>query len=97
KSDDKLRQRGGIVLLGATDNLERLAEVVAQSKDPELWNQAIITLRHWIGRGAGQDLKLYQSLLEKRQMKPVHAETIVQLLHSFDDDALKRPETYETL
>jgi hypothetical protein len=71
--------------------------VVSQSKDPELWNQAIVTLRHWTGRAPGQDLKLYNALIEMRQMKPVHAETIVQLLHSFDDAALKKPETYETL
>jgi hypothetical protein len=30
-------------------------------------------------------------------MKPVHAETVVQLLHSFDEHALQSPETYETL
>jgi hypothetical protein len=36
-------------------------------------------------------------LIDKRQMKPVHAETVVQLLHSFDEAALKNPETYETL
>jgi hypothetical protein len=97
KSNDKLRQRGGIVLLGATDNVQRLGEVLAKTSDPELWNQAVVTMRHWIGRAPGQDLKLYHALIEKLQMKAVHAETIVQLLHSFDDAALKTPETYETL
>jgi hypothetical protein len=97
RSDDKLRQRGGIVLLGATDNLIRLGEVLGKSNDPELWNQAVITVRHWLGRGPGQDQKLYQVLQEHFQFKPVHAETMLQLLHSFDDNALKRPETYEML
>jgi hypothetical protein len=97
KSDDKLRQRGGIVLLGATDNVKHLGEVLGKTTDPELWNQAVVTMRHWIGRAPGQDLKLYKALIEQVQMKPVHAETIVQLLHSFDEHALQSPETYETL
>jgi len=97
KSDDKLRQRGGIVLLGATDNLDKLSEVLAKSDDPEIWNQAVITARHWIGRAPGQEMKLYQVFTEKVKMKPVHAETILQLLHSFDEAALKNPETYDML
>jgi hypothetical protein len=97
QSDDKLRQRGAIVMLGATDNLERLGEVLGKSNDPEIWNQAVITVRHWIGRGPGQDQKLYQVLIDHFKYKPVHAETMLQLLHSFDDSALKRPETYEML
>jgi hypothetical protein len=97
KSEDKLRQRGGIVMLGATDNLEKLSEVLAKSDDPEVWNQAVITARHWIGRAPGQEMKLYQVFTEKVKMKPVHAETILQLLHSFDEAALKNPETYDML
>jgi hypothetical protein len=97
QSDDKLRQRGAIVLLGATDNLEKLGEVLGKSNDPDIWNQAVITVRHWIGRGPGQDQKLYQVLVDHFKYKPVHADSMLQLLHSFDDNALKRPETYEML
>jgi hypothetical protein len=97
KSKDKLRQRGGIVLLGATDNLGRLAEILGKSNDPELWNQAVITVRHWLGRGPGQDQKLYHLMVEQYNLKPAHAETMLQLLHSFDEAALKKPETYEML
>jgi hypothetical protein len=97
KSDDKLRQRGGIVLLGATDNLEKLGEVLGKSSDPDLWNQAVITTRHWLGRGPGQDQRLYKMLQEHFKYKPVHAESMLQLLHSFDDNTLKKPETYECL
>ena len=58
---------------------------------------AIIVLRHWIGRSAGQDLKLYNELMEKGHFKPAEAELVLQLLHSFGDAALKKPETYEAL
>ena len=55
---------------------------------PDIWEKAIPVIRHWIGREPGQDQKLYQALLEKRKLTPAQAETILQLLHNFSDDAL---------
>jgi hypothetical protein len=40
---------------------------------------------------------LYTALVEKKQFNSVTAETVLQLLHSFSDDDLARPEVYETL
>ncbi len=97
KSDNKLYQRGAIVLWGATDHMDRLAAVLQGSGDPEIWNQAVITIRHWIGRAPGQDQILYGMLIDKTKMSPAHAGTIMQLLHSFDEAALKKPETYDML
>src|SRR5207244_1092358 len=54
-------------------------------------------LRHWIGRGPGQDQILYKAMVEKGNLSPVHAETILQMLHSFADEELARPELYQTL
>src|SRR5262249_20253003 len=40
---------------------------------------------------------LYQGLIQKRKLSPVHAETVLQLLHSFGETELAQPETYQTL
>ncbi len=45
----------------------------------------------------GQDQKLYRGLIEKRGYKPAEAASVLQLLHSFDDDELAHPELYEVL
>ena len=97
KSDKPVRRGIGLVLLGATDDLPRLAQVLRRAKEFETWNFAVIILRHWLGRGPGQDQKLYQGMLAGKKVKPSQAATIVQLLHSFSDADLSLPETYQTL
>ena len=57
----------------------------------------MLALRHWLGRGPGQDLKLYNVLVKEAKVPEAEAETIVQLLHSFSAADLAEPETYETL
>jgi hypothetical protein len=54
-------------------------------------------LRHWIGRGAGQDQILYKRLIELRGYKPAEAATVLHFLHSPADEEMARPETYEML
>ena len=82
---------------GATDNLQLLGDALTDGKYPDLWESAVVTLRHWIGRNEYQDRKLYDRLVEIRKMPPATAATFVQLLHSFDENDLSRPETYSTL
>ena len=50
-----------------------------------------------MGRGPGQDQILYDGLIQVGKHKPVHAETIMQLLHGFGDADLAHAETYQTL
>jgi hypothetical protein len=95
-SDDPLQRRFGILMLGATDNLQRLGDVLKETKHQDVWDAAIIAIRHWIGRGPGQDQKLYNRLIE-RKYSPREAESFLELLHSFGDDDLARPETYQVL
>jgi hypothetical protein len=97
KSPDALERRCAVVLMGATDHLAMLGLVLAESKDAEVWDAAVLALRHWIGREPGQDLRLYEGLVKLKVFKPREAESIVQMLHSFSDDDLSRPETYEVL
>jgi hypothetical protein len=97
KDPDEMHHRAAILVLGAQDDLDRLGEILRESKNYDLWDSAVKTLRHWIGRAPGQDMKLYQGLIERKKFTPTQAETVLQLLHDFDDKARSRPETCECL
>jgi hypothetical protein len=87
-------RRVGLIAAGATDDLERLTRAVA---DPNNWDFAVSALRHWVGRGPGQDVVLFKHLVEARGFTPAQAETVVRLLHGFTAEDQARPETYEVL
>jgi hypothetical protein len=80
---------------GALDDLSRLLAALSDPKHPDVRETAVNALRHWIGRGAGQDLELYNFLVKHEKYAPTQAEVVLQLLHSpFQRD---RAETYQTL
>jgi len=90
-------RRLAVILMGALDDLLRLGKAMRESKHQDVWEDGVLALRHWIGRCPGQDQILYKRLIESGKYKPVQAETLVQLLHSFGDEELASPETYQTL
>jgi hypothetical protein len=96
-SDDRNHRLTGVIYLGAIDDMEGLAKVLNTTRHPDAWDRAVIVLRHWIGRGPGQDMRLYRGLVEKRGIKPAHAEAILQLLHSFGETDMAQPELYRML
>lgn len=96
-SDDETERRVGVNLLAATDDLLQLAQAMVGTKRPDVWDNSVMALRHWIGRGPGQDQKLYARLIEEAKFPPHEAEIILNLLHSFGEADLARPETYEAL
>jgi hypothetical protein len=96
-SDDAHLRRLAVLAMAALDDLPRLGKALSETKHTDVLDNGILALRHWIGREPGQDLKLYNLLVSQNKFTPVEAETIVQLLHSFGDADLARPETYEVL
>jgi hypothetical protein len=96
-SDNPDARAAAIYLLGALDDLPRLATAVGTAHQHDVWDNGVLALRHWIGRAPGQDLKLYNALIERRHFPPEQAQMVLQLLHSFSAAQLARPETYETL
>ena len=96
-SSDPGDRRLAVFAMGALDNIEGLGKALREAKHPDVWDNGVLALRHWIGRGPGQDQHLYKALIEKAKFSPVDAETVLQLLHSYGDNELARPETYETL
>src|SRR5262249_5015372 len=91
-SDDEPDRRVAVYLMGATDDLERLGKALTEAKHPDVWDTGVLALRHWIGRGPGQDQKLYQRLVGKRGFTPAQADTVMNLLHGFGPEDLARPE-----
>jgi hypothetical protein len=96
-SDDPLERRTAILWAGATDDLEPLADLLKNTKHQDVWDAGIVALRTWIGRGAGQDLLLYKGLMEKGKLSAAEAAGVLDLLHTFGDEDLSRPETYHVL
>jgi hypothetical protein len=82
---------------GALDDLGRLTAALADEKQGEVRALAIEALRHWIGRAPGNDVALYQHLNSDQKYSPAQAATVLNLLHSFGDQELARPETYDAL
>jgi hypothetical protein len=96
-SDDPLARKFAIYGFAALDKLPRLGQALRETKHPDVWENGVIALRHWIGRAPGQDQILYHGLIEKAHYKPVQAESVLELLHSFGDQQLAEPETYQGL
>lgn len=96
-SDAEPERRAAIVLMGALDDVKRLGEAVARAKHRDVWDSGVLALRHWIGRGPGQDQKLYKGLIEVAKYPPAEAAIVLDLLHSFGESDLANPETYECL
>lgn len=83
--------------LGAINDVPHLVDSLAAGKQANVREAAISALRHWIGQGPGQDMRLYRFLVDQKMYSTNQAEIILQLLHSFEDSARERAETYETL
>jgi uncharacterized protein (TIGR03000 family) len=96
-SDDPFHRRVGVIVAGALDDLPRLARVLNATRHQDVWDQAVVVLRHWLGRAPGQDQDLYLRLIETRGFTPVQAETVLEFLFGFSEDDLGRPETYQML
>lgn len=97
QSDDFAFRRPAVVAMGATDNLTGLVDALGNTKHSDVRDNAILVLRHWIGRCPGQDMKLYKALIEQKKYSSAQAEILLQLLHSFGEAEVGDPETYQTL
>ncbi len=97
RSDKEQFRRAAVVAMGALDDLTGMGNAMLDAKTFDVWDQGVLSFRHWLGRAPGQDLKAYNWLVEKRGATPVQAEITMQLLHSFGDEDLARPETYDVL
>ena len=96
-SDDAIRQRIALVALGANDDVRHLLQYLGEPRNAEDWNFGPSVLRHWLGRGAGQEKKLYDILMANNAFTEAQARIVIQLLFGFNAEDLKQPETFEVL
>ena len=96
-SDDPLERKLAVVALAASDQLRQLGKALRESNQADVWEDAVLAMRHWIGRGPGQDQKLYQAMIDAKTFTPAEANAALQLLHDFGDDDLANPATYAYL
>lgn len=96
-SSNQEGRRVGIVCAGALDRLPDLIGALMDSQHADERDAAVIALRHWMGRGAGQAERLYQALVSRKGISVVEARTILQLLIGFDDQERQRADTFELL
>jgi len=96
-SEDPNKRTVAVIAMGALDDLQGLGKALREAKHLDVWDTGVLALRHWIGRAPGQDQILYKGLVDKAQFSPVHAEAVLQLLHSFGAADLAMPETYQML
>ncbi len=81
---------------GAIGDIEGILKVLNGAKDAKVRRAAAATLRHLSGRGAAEDVRIYEALV-KDGYKPGQAENVMYLLHGFTGEALAEAATYETL
>ncbi|HEX3314191.1 MAG TPA: hypothetical protein VHR72_04825 [Gemmataceae bacterium] len=96
KGDDALLRKAGVAALGALDRLDELGKLLDSSKEADVRNEAILVLRHWLGRQPGQIKKL-ESALAQAGLSPNQSATVLTLLIGFDQAERARPGTYALL
>ena len=96
KSSDALLRKAGVVALGALDRVEDLSRILESAKEADVRNEAILVLRHLLGRKPGQ-IKKVEEALGHAGLSGNQAQTVAVLLLGFDDQARARPTTYSLL
>ena len=95
--DSALKRKIAVVASGAIDDLPRLWGALENAKYSDVREQAVMTLRQWIGRQPGQVAKLDSFLTKSQKFPPAQARTVVMLLKGFDDQDRKEPFVYQLL
>jgi hypothetical protein len=97
ESDDPVYRRLAVILMAGTDDLRGLGKALRQEKHSDVRDDAVLVLRHWLGRAPAQEQKLYRAIQEVWGYTPGQAETLLYFLHGFSETDLQRPETYQML
>ena len=97
KSESPLERRVAVACMGALDELPRLWDALDNAKHSDVRDQAVVTLRNWIGRHHGQITKLYDHITTAKKFTPAQARTALMLLKGFDERDRKEPLTFQLL
>lgn len=97
QSKDPEARRVGVYTLAAFDQMPSLGALLRGSDDLEMWNHVVVALRHWLGRGAGQEVKLHKLLVSMREYPNKQADQVIQLLFGFPEEYVTHPVLYAQL
>jgi hypothetical protein len=90
-------RKAAVTAFGAVDDLDKLMAALGNAEFPDLRDQAVLVLRHWLGREPGQSIKLYQSLQRDHQYTAIQAKSLLHLLHGIEPVRRQQPGTYDLL
>jgi hypothetical protein len=97
QSKEMVERLVAVAAMGAVDDLPRLWHVLEDSKNADAREQAIRTLRNWIGRKPGQIKLLYDHLTMNAKLQNNKAKNAILLLRGFDDRDTGEPALYQLL
>jgi serine/threonine protein kinase len=93
-----------VYCLGAIDDAGKVLDVLADDDPTHAPDReaAVFTLRRWLARDQQNGPRLYDpkadsGLLRERGYRSTEAETVIELLHDFNDAEARQPATYEKL
>jgi hypothetical protein len=95
-SANSAERKAAVVAMGALDDVRGLFGVLATSPNTDDRQQAILALRHWLGREPGQTAKLAAGL-QKAGLGKVQSENVIHLLYGFTPEERREPATYNLL
>ncbi len=94
------RRAYAVHCLQAIDSISFLADALEEAEPPDVAERASFIVRgvgircvqHWTGQSPERDLQFYRLLIDKKGYTEPHAQMVMQLLHPFREDDLRRPE-----
>ncbi|MBI2808746.1 MAG: hypothetical protein HYX68_27475 [Planctomycetes bacterium] len=96
-SRDALERRASVVALGALDDLPGLLRVLNNKDHADTRDLAIVVIRHWLGREAGQSIRMYDYVTKAENATAIQAKNLLYLFNGIEAEKRRQPETYELL
>jgi hypothetical protein len=94
-SNEPPRRKLAVRGFGALDVLPCLVDALTDKNRPDVRQDAIETLMHWIAAGRDNEYRLFEALRDR--YTPIESEKIVTLLHGPPGKGRFLPQTYEAL
>ncbi|MFM8931177.1 MAG: hypothetical protein ACKOS8_04775 [Gemmataceae bacterium] len=109
-SDDPAKRIAAVHLAAAVGDLPRIFMTVNRSPHPDVVDEAIVAIRHWLGSGPNRAKAMYDFLLkgipelmektggkQGRPATPAQAVILIDLFIGFTEEQKVQPSTYKYL
>jgi len=96
-SKEPVARLTGVVAAGALGDVGLVLQSVENKDHPELREQSIVVMRHYLGRGPDQVRQTMKQLMTLGKVGPIKASVFIELLLGFTAEQKKQPVTYDIL